>query len=50
MNHLLIRHEISDFATWKPAYDAHAASRASAGLTELHLLRSIDEPDIYFLN
>ena len=45
MTYLLIRHKVSDFATWKPAYDAHAVSRASAGLTELHLLRSIDNPN-----
>jgi len=42
MNHLLIRHKVSDFTTWKASYDTHAASRASAGLTELNLLRSID--------
>ena len=45
MNHLLIRHKVSDFTTWKAAYDTHAASRASAGLAELHLLRSIDDPN-----
>jgi hypothetical protein len=45
MNHLLIRHKVSDFATWKASYDTHAVSRAAAGLTELHLLRSIDNPN-----
>jgi hypothetical protein len=45
MNHLLIRHKVSDFAAWKKSYDTHAASRASAGLTELHLLRNIDNPN-----
>jgi hypothetical protein len=45
MNHLLMRHKVSDFATWKASYDAHAAARASAGLSELHLLRSIDNPN-----
>lgn len=45
MNHLLIRHKVSDFTIWKVAYDAHAASRTTAGLTELHLLRSIDNPN-----
>ncbi|MCX7394257.1 MAG: hypothetical protein NTW75_09035 [Planctomycetales bacterium] len=45
MNHLFIRHKVSNFAAWKDSYDSHAASRASAGLTELHLLRSIDNPN-----
>ena len=45
MNHLLIRHKVSDFAAWKASYDTHAGARASAGLTELHLLRSIDNPN-----
>jgi quinol monooxygenase YgiN len=45
LHHLLIRHKVSDFAAWKATYDSHAGSRASAGLTELHLRRSIDNPN-----
>lgn len=45
MNHLLIRHKVADFAAWKASYDGHAAARASAGLTELHLLRRVDDPN-----
>ena len=42
MAHILIRHKVADFARWKSAYDAHAAARKAAGLTEQHLLRSLD--------
>lgn len=45
MNHLLIRHKVADFTKWKAAYDAHAETRRTAGLTELHLLRSTDDPN-----
>jgi len=45
MNHLFIRHKVADFSAWKAVYDSHADSRASAGLTELHLLTSIDNPN-----
>lgn len=45
MTHLLIRHKVADFAKWKASYDTHAGVRQSAGLTELHLLRSSDDPN-----
>lgn len=38
-NYLTVIHECKDYPTWKKAYDAHAPSRAAAGLTELHVLR-----------
>ena len=25
--HLLVRHKVSDFAKWKPVYDAHLSAR-----------------------
>ncbi len=43
MTYLLIRQKVKDFAAWKAAYDGHAGARRSAGLTELHLLRSMDD-------
>ena len=45
MIHMLIRHKVADFAKWKPAYDAHASARQSAGLKELHLLRNTENPN-----
>ena len=45
MTHLLYRHKVADFTKWKRAYDAHLGARQLAGLTELHLLRSIEDPN-----
>ena len=45
MIHMLIHHKVADFAKWKPAYDAHASARQSAGLKELHLLRNTENPN-----
>ena len=45
MIYLLCRHKIADFTKWKRAYDAHLGARQLAGLTELHLLRGIDDPN-----
>ena len=43
--HMLIRHKVSDFAKWKPVYDAHLSARQRAGLKEEHLFRNADEPN-----
>ena len=45
MTHMLIRHKVTDFAKWKPVYDAHLTARKEAGLNEQSLLRSIDNPN-----
>ncbi len=45
MTHLLIHHKVQDFGTWKAAYDRHASVRKEAGLTELHLLRNVSDPN-----
>ena len=45
MIHMPIRYKVADFAKWKPAYDAHASARQSAGLKELHLLRNTENPN-----
>ena len=44
MKYLLIRHKVADFAKWKKAYTAHSSARQAAGLEDLHLLRSVDNP------
>lgn len=41
---LLTRHDIPDFAAWKTGFDAHAETRAQAGLTLLQMWRSADGP------
>ena len=45
MTHVLVRHNVADFAKWKPVYDAHLAARQKAGLREKNLLRSLDNPN-----
>ncbi len=37
--HLLIRHVVSDYPSWKVAFDNHQGERQSHGLKELHILR-----------
>ena len=45
MTHLLVRHNVAEFAKWKPVYDAHLSARQQAGLREKNLLRSINNPN-----
>ena len=45
MTHLLVRHQVADFAKWKPVYDDHLAARQKAGLRETNLFRSINNPN-----
>ena len=45
MTHLLVRHNVADFAKWKPLYDAHLTARQNAGLQEKNLLRSVANPN-----
>jgi heme-degrading monooxygenase HmoA len=50
MPHLLIHHKVENFAIWKRAYDGHRNARDQAGLTELHLLRTVaDQNDVVIL-
>ena len=43
--HRLVRHNVADFAKWKPVYDAHLSARENAGLKEEHLFRNADDPN-----
>ena len=45
MTFLLIRHRVTDFAAWKPHYDAHDSARTAAGLTEKELLHDVADPN-----
>ena len=44
MPHILIRHKVRDFATWKPVYEDHRPAREAAGLRDLHLWQNTDDP------
>jgi hypothetical protein len=43
MMHMLVRHKVSDFAKWKPVYDAYLSARQKAGLKEKQLFRNADD-------
>jgi hypothetical protein len=43
MNYVLVHHQVSDFAKWKPIYDAHESARQKAGLKEVSLLHKADD-------
>lgn len=45
-NFLTVIHECKDYSTWKKGYDADASNRAGAGLTEIHVLREHDNPNL----
>jgi hypothetical protein len=44
-NYVLVRHKVRDFSEWKPIYDAHHSTREEAGLRELYMMRSADDPN-----
>jgi hypothetical protein len=48
-DYLTVIHECKDFAVWRKAYDADAPRRAAAGLTEIHVLREHDNPNLVAL-
>lgn len=43
---VLIKHSVADYEKWKPAYVAHGSVRKEYGLTDLDLLRGIDNPNL----
>jgi hypothetical protein len=45
-DYLTLMHECKDFPVWKKAYDADAPRRTAAGLTEVHVLREQDNPNL----
>ena len=49
MAFMFTRARVTDFNTWKPAYDAHQPARSNAGLTEKYLLRNADDPNEIFI-
>ena len=53
MPHILIQHEVEDFATWKEAYDSRTDVHDDAGFKELQILQGLDNPSnvvILFFN
>jgi quinol monooxygenase YgiN len=44
MVHLLIRHKVKEFESWKAAFDAAFTFRKNAGESSFHLYRDIHDP------
>ena len=48
---LIIKHKVTDFATWLRAYEAHGPTRQAAGITGSVVCQSADDPNdvtVYF--
>ena len=45
MRALLIRHKVTDYATWKPQFDEHGATRRANGCQGGRLFRNAADPD-----
>jgi hypothetical protein len=44
-HYVLVRHKCREFREWKFAYDADFPRRSAAGLTQLYLFQSADDPN-----
>jgi len=43
MNVAIIRHKVSDYGKWRPAFDADEEHRLAAGMTNPRVFRSADD-------
>jgi len=42
---MYVRHEVTDYATWRKTYDAFDATRRKLGVTAQAVYRSVDDPN-----
>ena len=42
---MLIHHRVKDYDAWRPLYDAHENSRASASITNGRVFRKAEDPN-----
>lgn len=45
MAHLLVKHTVKDYATWRPVFDGHAAARKAAGARGARVFRGSENPN-----
>ena len=46
----ITHHKVADYDAWRPVYDADREARNSAGVKELGVYRSVQDPnDVYLL-
>lgn len=46
---IIMSHDVVDYATWKPVYDADSARRDDAGLRELAVGTKSDNPNSVYI-
>ena len=49
MAHIIIQHQVADFDTWRPVYEADRPGRQAAGVTDVAVLRDADDPNSVWL-
>jgi quinol monooxygenase YgiN len=45
MTTVIVQHTVSDFDTWKPAFDDHETTRAAHGCTSVDVFRGSEDPN-----
>lgn len=45
MLHVMVHQRVTDFAKWKPVYDRQVAAREKAGIKELRVWRTFEDPN-----
>jgi hypothetical protein len=42
---MVIHHEVANYSTWRPVFDADAPNQQAAGLSNPHVYQSVDDPN-----
>ena len=48
-NILMAKHEVADYAKWKPGFDEHESVRLESGLHKIGVARNLDNPNVIHL-
>ena len=43
---IIVRHPVTDYAAWRPHYDAHDSVRTAYGMTTMTVARGVDNPNM----
>lgn len=46
MTTAIVLHRVADYDSWRPVYDSLGRARSAAGVTDQHVLRSQDDPNL----
>lgn len=49
MAEIFLNHPIDNYDTWRPTFDADAPRRSAAGMTNVSVLRDVDDPNSIWL-